>query len=124
MQAHFLELADYNRWANQRIYAAAGQFSEAERQRDVGAYFSSLHGTLAHILVADRIWLARMTGDGSFPGQLDARLSDDLAELDKMAKAEADRLAAHVEALPILTDPRHLAITTGVIATQRDDKHV
>jgi uncharacterized damage-inducible protein DinB len=60
MRDHFLQLARYNEWANARIYAAAASFDDAERRRDVGAFFGSLQGTLGHILVADQFWLARL----------------------------------------------------------------
>ena len=52
-------LARYNRWMNERLYALAATMPEAERTRDRGAFFGSLHGTLCHVLWADRMWLAR-----------------------------------------------------------------
>jgi len=52
-------LARYNRWFNQRLYAACETFPEEERRRDRGAFFGSIHGTLNHLLWADRTWLAR-----------------------------------------------------------------
>jgi len=62
MLDHFRMFASYNHWANGRIYEAAGAVSEAERNRDRGAFFRSLHGTLNHILVADRVWMDRLEG--------------------------------------------------------------
>lgn len=32
---------------------------DSARKRDMGAFFGSIHGTLNHILLADRIWLGR-----------------------------------------------------------------
>ena len=55
-------MARYNRWMNERLYAMALKLPHEERVRDVGAFFKSLHGTLAHIVWADRLWLARFTG--------------------------------------------------------------
>ena len=52
-------LARYNRWMNDKLFAAAGELSDEERKRDLGAFFRSIHGTLNHLLLADRIWLAR-----------------------------------------------------------------
>jgi uncharacterized damage-inducible protein DinB len=49
----------YNRWMNEKIYAAAAELTEADRTRDLGAFFKSLHGTLTHILVGDQSWLQR-----------------------------------------------------------------
>ncbi len=56
-------LARYNSWMNDKLYALAATLDEADRTRDVGAFFGSLHGTLAHVLWADRIWLWRFTKD-------------------------------------------------------------
>ena len=56
---HPQTMAGYNRWMNERLYALCAQLPDAERKRDRGAYFRSIHGTLNHILVADRIWLGR-----------------------------------------------------------------
>lgn len=55
----FVRLAQYNRWFNGQLYDVAGRLSEEERQRDLGAFFGSLHGTLDHILLTDRLWLGR-----------------------------------------------------------------
>lgn len=60
MLDHFRLFARYNKWANDRIYAAADLVDDAARQEDRGAFFGSLHGTLNHILVADRVWMDRL----------------------------------------------------------------
>jgi uncharacterized damage-inducible protein DinB len=72
LKRHFEMMAAYNRWANGRIYAAASELSEEEFNRDTGAFFRSAMGTLNHILVGDRIWLKRFTGEGEAPSSLDA----------------------------------------------------
>jgi uncharacterized damage-inducible protein DinB len=55
-------LARYNRWMNERLYATAGALTDRERTLDRGAFFGSIHRTLAHILWGDRTWLGRFTG--------------------------------------------------------------
>jgi uncharacterized damage-inducible protein DinB len=57
--ARFRALSDYNIWINQRLYAACADLSDAERRLDRGAFFHSIHGTLNHLLLGDRLWLAR-----------------------------------------------------------------
>jgi len=52
-------MAEYNAEMNRRIYAGAARLSDEERRRDQGAFFKSLHGTLTHILWADRMWMSR-----------------------------------------------------------------
>jgi uncharacterized damage-inducible protein DinB len=59
---YFATLARYNAWANRRLYRACGRLSEGEYLLDRLSTFGSLHATLNHILVADRIWLARIEG--------------------------------------------------------------
>ncbi len=71
MKAHFEMLARYNAWANGRLYAACAELSDADRRRDLGAFFRSLHGTLNHLLVADVIWTARFRGAPNPPWRLD-----------------------------------------------------
>ncbi len=56
-------LARYNTWMNDKLYALAATLDAAERRRDLGAFFRSVHGTLSHVLWADRIWLGRFTRD-------------------------------------------------------------
>jgi uncharacterized damage-inducible protein DinB len=53
-------LADYNAWMNKQIYSAAAQISDADRKAGRGAFFGSIHGTLNHLLLVDRIWTARV----------------------------------------------------------------
>jgi uncharacterized damage-inducible protein DinB len=59
---HCRALARYNRWMNAKLYAVASTLSDEERKRDRGAFFRSLHGTLNHLLLADRVWMGRFTG--------------------------------------------------------------
>ena len=56
---HFRRLAQYNAWFNQELYQRVDGLDEELRRRDLGAFFGSIHGTLGHILLADRLWLAR-----------------------------------------------------------------
>jgi len=55
----FRQFAYYNRRFNTRIYETAAKLSDEARKRDSGAFFGSIHGTLNHLLWADRIWLGR-----------------------------------------------------------------
>ena len=65
--------------------------------------FGSLHGTLNHLLLTDRIWLKRLTGTGGEPDRLDAILHDDRKELLRARLAEDARLK-HVIASYAETD--------------------
>jgi uncharacterized damage-inducible protein DinB len=54
-----LTFARYNRWQNGSLYAAADALPEAERQRNRGAFFGSIHATLSHLLWGDTVWMSR-----------------------------------------------------------------
>lgn len=99
MKRHFEMFAAYNRWANALVYDAAGGLSEEELNRNMGAFFGSLIGTLNHVLAGDRIWLRRFTGEGSAPATLDAILHADLASLRAAREAEDARVVEWVGTL-------------------------
>src|SRR4051794_27159836 len=52
-------MAAYNAEMNRRVYEAAGRLSEEERQAERGVFWGSIHGTLSHLLWADRIQMSR-----------------------------------------------------------------
>jgi len=52
-------MALYNRWQNRSIYQSADILTDEQRREDKGAFFDSIHTTLAHILWADRVWMNR-----------------------------------------------------------------
>lgn len=91
--------ATYNSWANARVYEAAAALDDEALRRDTGAFFGSMLGTLNHILVADRVWLKRFTGEGDAPASLDAILFDDLAKLRVAREAEDRRITKWIGGL-------------------------
>lgn len=99
MLDHFRMFAGYNAWANRRLYAAAAALTDADYRADHGAFFRSVHGTLNHLLVADRVWMRRFTGTGEAPTRLDAILHEDFAGLDVARRAEDDRIVAFADSL-------------------------
>src|SRR5438067_13517691 len=57
--AYVRTMAAYNAEMNRRLYTAAGRLGEAERRASKGAFWSSIHGTLVHILWGDTQWMSR-----------------------------------------------------------------
>jgi uncharacterized damage-inducible protein DinB len=74
-------MAAYNRWMNERLYDGCAGLADAERKRDAGAFFKSIHGTLNHLLLADRLWLGRFVGEPFSVESLDHQLYADFDEL-------------------------------------------
>ena len=99
MTSRYRLFAGYNAWCNTRLYAAVATVSDADYRADRGAFFKSLHGTLNHILVGDRIWMARFTGAGEMPKSLDAILYEDFADLRAARQTEDARILGYVEGL-------------------------
>ena len=99
MRQHFRMFAAYNRWANRTLYDAATTLSEDEANRNTGAFFGSMLGTLNHILVADRIWLKRFTGQGTAPNALNATLHADLPSLRHARDEEDTRIVEWIDTL-------------------------
>lgn len=55
-------MAQYNKWQNKSLYEAASSLTDAERRENRGAFFKSIHGTLAHLLWGDQTWMNRFAG--------------------------------------------------------------
>jgi uncharacterized damage-inducible protein DinB len=99
MKSHYLMFADYNAWCNARLYDAAAMLSDADYRADRGTFFRSMHGTLNHLLLGDRIWMRRFTGTGDHPSNLDAILHEDFAALRAARRAEDERINKYIEEL-------------------------
>lgn len=99
MKAHFAMFAGYNRWANERLYGAAASVPDEEYRRDHGAFFRSLHGTLNHILVGDRVWMRRFISTGEQPASLDAILFEEFEELRHARRTEDERILNYIDSL-------------------------
>ena len=88
------KMAAYNRWMNDKLYEACAALPDAERKRDRGAFFKSIHGTFNHILLADRIWMGRFTGVPFPASALAEELYADFTEL----RAERAKTDAAIDA--------------------------
>jgi uncharacterized damage-inducible protein DinB len=96
---HAKTLAAYNLWMNDRIYAASATLSDEQRKRDAGAFFKSIHGTLNHILLGDRVWLGRFTGVAFSFKSLDQELYADFAELRAQRRRTDEEIIAWVDSV-------------------------
>ena len=113
-------MARYNRWMNERLYAAAFELDDADRKRDRGAYFGSLHRTLNHLAWGDRTWLGRFTGNlYGVPGW-GADLFDDFATLAREREITDRQILAYCEAL----DPATLASTLEYRSTNGEARRM
>ena len=97
----------YNRWMNDKLYGLAATLTDEARKRDAGAFFKSIHGTFNHLLLADRVWLARFKGvtvpdEFLGPGgirSLDQELCVDFEDLRRERALTDDDFSAWVSGL-------------------------
>lgn len=103
--AYARTMAAYNRWMNDRLYQTCAGIPDAERKRDRGAFFRSVHGTLNHLLYGDRAWMSRFLGrDLGWNGPADELY----AEFEPLRQARAD-LDRTIEAWAATLAPEWLA---------------
>lgn len=110
--SYFRLFADYNQWANARLYDAVAKLSDAEYRKPRQSFFKSIRGTLNHLLVTDRIWLSRIE-----PPQvvmpLNSILYEDFAALCRAREAEDRRIVALVGAMTAETLSGDLVYTNN-----------
>lgn len=100
-------MARYNRWMNEKLYNVAERLSDEERKKERGAFFGSIHRTLNHLLLADRVWLGRFLAvplrEGEMgPGgirALDQELYEDFHPLRRERAKTDDEIDAFVSSL-------------------------
>src|SRR5581483_1846563 len=81
-KAWTLEMALYNKWQNEKLYGLCDSLDDLERKRGRGMFFGSIHRTLDHILMVERIiWHFALTGEPIKGFDPNAALYDDYAVL-------------------------------------------
>ena len=107
-------MAQYNRWMNERLYECCARLPDRERKRDAGAFFKSIHGTLNHLLLGDKVWMGRFTGKPFAFTSLAQELHADFDEL-RAERASVDK--AIIDWARALSDEdfsRELSYTSAV----------
>ena len=92
-------MAHFNKWVNGRLYACVAQLDDDAYRKDRKAFFGSIHNTLNHLLVVDRLWTSRIEGVDHGITSLGQILFDDLASLCEARGPEDDRLIELVDGL-------------------------
>lgn len=94
-------MARYNRWQNRAAFAVAGALAPELREADSGAFWRSIRATLAHLLWADHVWMARLDGwerpKATLPGS--GGFVTDWAELRSKRQITDARISRWAQAL-------------------------
>ncbi len=112
-------MARYNAWMNERLYEICAGLSDGERKEDAGAFFKSIHGTLNHLLLGDRVWMGRFTGQPFAVSSLAQELYADFSELRAQRKATDAAISSWVSSLKEEDMKGTLTFVTIVNPTQR-----
>jgi uncharacterized damage-inducible protein DinB len=60
LRKHCQLMARYHGWGFDRLYAEIDALDEDAYRRDTGLHFTSIHGTLNHLLLVDHVWHGRL----------------------------------------------------------------
>ena len=96
---HFRMLGRYNQLVNVRLYPLCGELDDGEYRKDRLGSFQSIHRTLNHLLVGDRIWMSRFEGTEPASYRLDEIVHDDFDGLWQARQAEDERIVGFLEAI-------------------------
>lgn len=89
LKQHFSTLTQYHSWAFQRLYEYLESVSEQDYRRECGLFFKSIHGTLNHSLLADKVWYGRCINQPFSVSGLDEELCSDRKQLENEIKNQS-----------------------------------
>jgi uncharacterized damage-inducible protein DinB len=95
----FLELFDYNAWAHRILFDAVALLPEEQYLRDLKSSYGGIHGTLAHIVWVEQLWLHRWLGkpNPSVPQGADLKSLQDVISRWEGVEAERARFVAGLD---------------------------
>jgi len=120
MHALFVTLARYNQWAGARLETELAKLSPEQLTAPSAVNFGSILAIANHLVLADRLWLNRFTGQGQPVTTVDAVPYPGLPELAMARRVEEDRCLAYLLTLdPARLDgPLRYTTTEGARQTQ------
>ena len=89
---NFQLLANFNTWANTKIFSSCKELDDTEYEKDRKAFFSSIHCTLNHLLIVDRAYISRIEGKDHGLRSLDQIIFESLLQLEEARIKEDKRL--------------------------------
>jgi uncharacterized damage-inducible protein DinB len=113
MHKLFLVNALYNRWANARLAADMARLTPEQLTAASAVNFGSILAIANHLVLADRLWLHRFTGQGEPVTSVDAVPYASLTALAAARHVEEDRTIAFAQKL----DPVRLGVVLSYRTT-------
>ena len=100
MKSLLLRMAGYHVWAMEEVLRRCAPIPDPSYRANLGAYYRSIHGTLNHILLTDRIWMGRITGNLYSFTSLDQEVESDRHALGAALLAQAAAWKPLLETTP------------------------
>lgn len=96
-KSYFVVLSDYQQWANDRLFAALGGINREFLQSPQGLFFGSIHHTVDHIMLVNRLWLTRLQG-GTLKVNFQEIVHPDWDQLIEATQCQAEELKLWLDA--------------------------
>lgn len=118
LKKHFVYQADYQHWANDRLFESLEAIDDEARHANQGMMFETLHKTVNHILVVTRKWMSRLKGEP--PAGRDELYVADWKDLKHALRQEYRAMQRWLEAQPEsffeeqIADPNELGLPNQV----------
>lgn len=90
MKSHLIDMANYHKWAYQKLCAKLDNLSDEDYYKDCGLFFRSIHITLNHLLLVDTLWLSRFKRIDYSVSKLDTELCHDRQEIKQLLIEQAN----------------------------------
>jgi len=96
---HLQRLLAYHGWAYTRLLDELAGLPEEQYRTPCGLFFGSIHGTLNHLALVDRIWLARVRHEPPPYTRLDAEAIGELASFEAFLETGVAAWRNHLDGL-------------------------
>ena len=87
--AYVRTMAAYNAEMNRRLFDASARISGDKRRENRGAFWSSLHGTLCHLVWGDQMWMSRFD-NWPKPAAIQKDSAGMIADFDELRRVRID----------------------------------
>lgn len=113
MKDHIIDMANYHVWAYQRLFTKIDQLNDEEYYKDYGLFFKSIHKTLNHLYLADKLWYSRFNQGEFYTQNLNDELCTDRYELKNLIIIQAEIWINYVNQLENHPELVHYIQTNG-----------
>ena len=112
-------LSAYNSWMNNKLFTLCDSLSDETRNKDMGAFFGSIHRTLDHILYGDKAWLERLRDGIYVPRDINETLYANWEDLKRERFIMDNEIDAWVKSLSESTLNQVHTYTSNVDGKER-----